>query len=159
TLDLRDGVLRREVRWTSPAGKAVRIRTTRLESFSHRAIVAVRYEGSAVDEPVRIDVQPRLDADEPIPEVTADPRTARAMRAPLVPEYNTHNDTEVWLGRRTRRSGLRIAAGLDHVIEGPVGTVTSSESEEDLARVTTSTELAPGSSLVVVKLLAYGWSA
>src|SRR5690606_25168 len=44
-------------------------------------------------------------------------------------------------------------------IDGPAGTVTSTESEDDLARVTVSTEVSPGSPLVVVKLLAYGWSA
>src|ERR687886_574462 len=37
-LDLRDGVLRRQVEWRTPAGKAVRIRSTRLVSFVHRAI-------------------------------------------------------------------------------------------------------------------------
>jgi alpha,alpha-trehalose phosphorylase len=31
-LDLRDGVLRREVEWLSPAGQAVRVRSTRLVS-------------------------------------------------------------------------------------------------------------------------------
>jgi hypothetical protein len=34
-----------------------------------------------------------------------------------------------------------MAAGIDHVLEGPAGTVTDAESEPDLARVTVSTEL------------------
>src|SRR5829696_9035544 len=42
-LDLRDGVLRREVRWVSPAGQAVRVRSTRLVSFVQRAVAAIRY--------------------------------------------------------------------------------------------------------------------
>jgi trehalose/maltose hydrolase-like predicted phosphorylase len=37
--------------------------------------------------------------------------------------------------------------------------VTTAESEPDLARVTISTELEPGQTLTVVKLLAYGWSS
>jgi alpha,alpha-trehalose phosphorylase len=52
-----------------------------------------------------------------------------------------------------------MAAGLDHVVDGPEGTVIDVESEEDLARLTVSTELVPGASLQVDKLLAYGWSA
>ena len=37
--------------------------------------------------------------------------------------------------------------------------MTASESEPDLARVTISTELAPGERLTMVKLMAYGWSS
>ena len=32
----------------------------------------------------------------------------------------------------TKRSGLRMAAGMDHVVEGPEGTVTDAESRDDL---------------------------
>lgn len=48
---------------------------------------------------------------------------------------------------------------MDHVVDGPEGTVTAVESEPDLARLTVSTELDPGQRLRIVKLLAYGWSS
>jgi len=159
TLDLRDGVLRREVEWTSPAGQTVRIRTTRLVSFVHRAIAAVCYEVEPLGEPARIVVQSSLVANEPIPEKEGDPRAAAALRSPLVGEYHTHNEISASLGHHTRSSGLRMAAALDHIVDGPPGTVTDAESETDLARVTISTELRPGETLKVVKLLAYGWSS
>jgi alpha,alpha-trehalose phosphorylase len=158
-LDLRDGVLRREVEWVSPAGKAVRVRSTRLVSFVQRAVVAIWYEVETLDEPVRIVVQSSLVANEPAPEQTVDPRAAAALRSPLVGAYHTHRDLEAALGHQTRLSGLRMAAAIDHVIEGPAGTLTGVESEPDLARVTFSTELVPGRKLTVVKLLAYGWSS
>ena len=89
-----------------------------------------------------------------------DPRAAAALRAPLICEYHAHHDLEAALGHRTRASGLRMAAGIDHVVAGPDGTVTASGvSEPDLARITVSTELTPGQTLMVVKLLAYGWSS
>ncbi|HEV2072391.1 MAG TPA: glycosyl hydrolase family 65 protein [Thermomicrobiales bacterium] len=158
-LDLRAGVLGREVEWVSPAGQTVRVRSTRLVSFVQRAIVAIRYEVEAVDEPARIVVQSSLVANEPLPEHTDDPRAAAALRAPLVGEYYVHHDLKAALGHRTRVSALRMAAGFDHVLEGPASTVTESESEPDLARVTISTQLEPGQTLKVVKLLAYGWSS
>jgi alpha,alpha-trehalose phosphorylase len=158
-LDLRDGVLRRAVHWISPAGQGVRIRSTRLVSFVQRAVAAICYEVEPVGEPARIVVQSSLIANEPVPEQTDDPRAAAALHAPLIGEYHTHDDLGVALGHRTRASGLRMAAGLDHVVDGPAGTVTSAESEMDLARVTVSTELEPGQTLTVVKLLAYGWSS
>ncbi|HVL22894.1 MAG TPA: glycosyl hydrolase family 65 protein, partial [Thermomicrobiales bacterium] len=158
-LDLRDGVLRREVEWVSPAGQAVRVRSTRLVSFSHRAVAAIHYEVEPLEAPARIVVQSSLVANEPIPEQSDDPRTAVALLAPLVGEYHHHHDLEVSLGHHTRGSGLRMAAGLDHVFNCTVGTVTESESEPDLARVTFSTELDPGQSLTIVKYIAYGWSS
>ncbi|CAN5123513.1 hypothetical protein BH23CHL1_BH23CHL1_05900 [soil metagenome] len=159
TLDLRNGVLRREVDWISAAGQAVRIRSTRLVSFVQRAVAAIYYEVEAIDDPARIVVQSTLVANEPVPEQTDDSRAAAALRAPLISEYHTHNNIKAALGHRTRGSGLRLVAGIDHMIEGPAGTVISAESEPDLARVMVSTELAPGQKLTVIKLLAYGWSS
>jgi alpha,alpha-trehalose phosphorylase len=158
-LDLRDGVLRREVEWISPAGQAVRIRSTRLVSFVQRAIVAIAYEVEALDEPARVVVQSTLVANEPVPEQTDDPRAAAALRSPLVEEYHTHHELEVALGHHTRLSGLRMAAAMSHMLEGPEGTTTECESEPDLARVSFSTELAPGEKVRIVKPLAYGWSS
>lgn len=48
-LDFRDGVLRRNVCWTSPAGRTVKVSSTRLVSFTQRAIVAINYEVEPVD--------------------------------------------------------------------------------------------------------------
>jgi len=158
-LDLRNGALRRDVEWISPAGQAVRIHSTRLVSFVQRSVAAFRFEVEAVDEPARIVVQSALVANEPVPEQTDDPRAAAALRAPLISEFHTHHDLKAALGHQTRRSRLRMAAAMDHIVIGPPTTVTTSDSEPDLARVTISTELAPGERLTVVKLLAYGWSS
>ena len=51
-----------------------------------------------------------------------------------------------------------MAAAMDHVIDGPPGTVESAEAFDDLGRVTVSAEIAPGQPLRIVKFLAYGWS-
>ena len=78
-LDLRDGVLRREVEWVSPAGKAVRIRSTRLVSFVQRAVAAIRYEVEAARRagPHRRAVDPRRQR----ARARADRRSARRRRA------------------------------------------------------------------------------
>jgi alpha,alpha-trehalose phosphorylase len=158
-LDLREGVLRRLAEWASPAGQAVIVRSTRLVSFSQRAVAAILYEVEPVGRSARIVVQSELVANETGPAEADDPRAAAALRAPLVGEQHRHGGLRASLVHRARQSGLRLAAGMDHFVEGPAGTVTEAESEPDLARVTVSTELQPGEGLRIVKLLAYGWSS
>src|SRR5262245_16027216 len=116
-LDLRDGVLRRQVEWVSPAGQAVRIRSTRLVSFVQRAVAAICYEVEALGKPARVVVQSTLVANEPVPEQTDDPRAAAALRAPLISEHHAHHDLAAALGHRTRASDLRLAAAIDHAFE------------------------------------------
>lgn len=160
TLDFRAGVLRRELEWVSPAGRAVRVRSSRLVSFSQRAVVAIRYEVEAVDEPTQLVLQSELVADEPLPATSNDPRVAAALDAPLVSEDCSTHDSRSVLVHVTRASGLRMACGMDHVVEGPsVTEVAQPDVDEDLARVTVATELQPGELLTVVKFVAYGWSA
>src|SRR5918997_6372090 len=158
-LDLRDGVLRREARWLSPARQGVILRTTRLVSFVQRAVAAILYEVEPYGNPARIVVQSELVANEPVEEVTRDPRAAAALRRPLRGEAHGHNGLRASLVHLTRASRLRVAAGMDHVVDGPTDTVTSAESERDLARVTVTTQLEPGQRLRIVKFMAYGWSS
>ena len=159
TLDLRAGVLRREAEWTSPAGQAINVRSTRMVSFVQRSIAAILYEVEPTGASARIGVQSELVANEPMAGESRDPRTAAALAAPLVAEDHAHNALRVSLVHHTRASGLRMAAGMDHVIEGPEGTVTVAESQPDLGRLTVSTELQPGEKLRIVKFLGYGWSS
>jgi len=158
-LDLRDGVLRREVEWISPAGQAALVRTTRLVSFVQRSVAAILYEVEPLRAPARIVVQSELVANEPVPGPEDDPRAAAALRAPLIAERHGHHELRAGLIHKARASGLRMAAGMDHIVDGPEGTTTAAESEPDLARVTVGTELEPGQTLRIVKLLAYGWSS
>src|SRR5687767_4891880 len=66
-LDLRDGVLRREVDWRSPTGREIRVRSIRLVSFVHRSIAAISYQVEPVDATTRIVLQSELVANEPVP--------------------------------------------------------------------------------------------
>ncbi|MGQ0479659.1 MAG: glycoside hydrolase family 65 protein [Pseudonocardia sp.] len=158
-LDFRDGVLRREVEWTSPAGQRVSIRTTRLVSFVQRSIVAIQYEVTPVDAPARIVLQSELVANEQLPRPADDPRVAAALEAPLEAEEVQANHTGVVMVHRTRRSGLRMAAVMDHVWDGSDDVLVTTDGHPDTGRVTLSTTLNPGQCLRLVKFVGYGWSS
>jgi alpha,alpha-trehalose phosphorylase len=158
-LDLRAGVLRRRADWRSTAGTAARVTSTRLVSFVQRSVAAILYEVEALEGPVRVVVQSELVANEPAPPRSPDPRAAAALESPLVSEAHFDHALRVVLVHSTRASKLAMAAGMEHVVEGPEGTDSSAESEPDVGRVTIASDLEPGSRLRVVKLLAYSWSS
>ncbi|MYV44613.1 glycosyl hydrolase family 65 protein [Streptomyces sp. SID2888] len=157
-LDLRAGTLTRTCEWTSPAGTTVRVRSTRLVSFTQRAVAAVAYEVEAVGGPARIVVQSELVANEQLPGRDGDPRAAVVLEAPLEAEEHFAKSGRLRLVHRTRRSGLRVGAAADHVVDGPDPTTTESEAAGDLARLTVTSALAAGQRLRVEKVVSHGWS-
>jgi alpha,alpha-trehalose phosphorylase len=159
-LDLRAGVLRRRAEWVSPAGQAVRVSSVRLVSFTQRAVAAILYEVEPLGAPARLVVQSELVANEPLPVAGGgDPRAGAGVGSVLRSEFFSDHDARVVLVHSTRASDLRMAAAMDHVLEGPPATQMSMESSEDLGRVTVATELEPGQRLRLVKFLGYGWSS
>lgn len=158
-LDLRSGVLRRRVLWTSPAGRTVKVSSVRLVSFTQRAIAAISYEVEPLDAPVRVVVQSELVANEALPPQSRDPRVGAALESPLECEEHQARGTTGLLIHHTKVSGLRIGVAMDHQVEGPPGMVVESESSPDVARVTITGRLKPGERLRIVKLIAYGWSS
>ena len=120
TLDLRAGTLTREAVWISPAGKRIRVTSTRLVSFTQRAVAAIRFEVEAVGNPVRVVLQSELVANESVPAQSADPREAAAMERPLEAVDQSITEYGMVLVHRTRASKLQMAAGMANVVEGPV---------------------------------------
>ncbi|POX44398.1 glycoside hydrolase family 65 protein [Streptomyces sp. Ru72] len=158
-LDLRAGVLHRVCEWASPVGKAVRVRSTRLVSFTHRAVAAIAYEVEPLDDEVRVVIQSELVANEPMPQPSGDPRVAAALESPLRPEEHHAEGARLRLIHRTVGSGLRVAAAADHIVQGPASTRTAGESAHDVARFTVIADLRPGEKLRLEKLVSYGWSS
>ncbi len=158
-LDFRTGTLHRTAEWVTPSGRAVRVTSTRLVSLAQRAIAAVCYEVEAIDGQVRVVVQSELIANEPLPPGSDDPRVAAVLEAPLVWEADAAAGARAGLVHSTRRSKLRIAAVMDHEVEGPADTEIEAESFPHLGRVMVSATLEPGERLRLVKFVAYGWSS
>ena len=160
TLDMREGVLHREVIWVSPAGKKVKVTTTRFVSFAHRSVACVRFQVEAIDAPARIVIQSSLVANEPQPVKNGnDPRAGLSHDLRLRSEHHSHREMHALLAHATESSDLYMVAGMDHMYDGPENTRVSAISEPDLARVTFSSEIDAGETMTVTKFVGYGWSS
>ncbi|MFL6133905.1 MAG: glycoside hydrolase family 65 protein [Nocardioidaceae bacterium] len=157
-LDLRAGVLERRTDWTGPNGSTVRVASRRLVSFTQRVLAAISYEVEPLDDGFYLALQSDLLANAGSVKESRDPRNPAPLTRPLRCELADSDNTCAVLVHRTARSGLRVAAGMDHVLDPPPDAVTTMQLQEDLARLTITCRLERGQRLRLVKLLAYGWS-
>ncbi|MCU1603796.1 MAG: putative glycosidase [Modestobacter sp.] len=163
TLDLKAGVLRRSTEWRSPNGRTVKVTSTRLVSLTRRSIAAIEYSVECTDDggDLYVALQSDLLANEQVEGTGsyADPRASAALARPLQSEMAVARGRHAVLVHRTRRSKLRMAAGMDHMVEVPDSSTEDIEASGDLARYTLAARLPASGKLRLVKYLAYGWSS
>jgi alpha,alpha-trehalose phosphorylase len=159
-MDFREGTLKRTTEWRSPAGQAVRVTSTRLVSLTQRAIVGIEFVIEPLEEQLRIVLQSELVANEELPGGNAlDPRESAILKTPLVSEDHYVTGSMVGLIHSTRKSGLRVGAAMDHIVQGPESTHTCADSSPDVGRFTVTAYVKPGEKLRLVKFVSYGWSS
>lgn len=158
-LDMRAGILTRHAHWRSPAGKQVKVHSTRLVSLAQRGVAAIEYIVEALDEYVRVTVQSELVANEDQPPTSGDPRVSAILEHPLEAVEHERNERGAVLVHRTKASDLMMAAGMTHEIEVPGRVEVTTMAIPDVAGTTVICGLRPGQRLRIVKYLAYGWSS
>ena len=142
-LDFRSGLLGRATDWTSPNGRSVRVTSQRLVSFARRSVAAIAYQVEPLDAgDLYVAGKSYLLANEPQKGARlGSPGAAEALAAPLVSELAAGRGKSGVLVHRTKRSGLRVAVGMDHILEVPGEVDTSVDITDDLARLTIATVL------------------
>lgn len=108
-LDLRAGVLRRELRWTSPTGGTVTLHNERLVPLARRAVVATRWRVQAHDD-VTLTLRPVPDCPHGAPE---EDRAAPGLRTVSC----RHEADGSSVRQRTVRSERGVAVETAHVVE------------------------------------------
>ncbi len=134
-LDLRAGTLEREVLWRAASGALVRVRSSRLVSLTQCSVCAIRYEVAVLEGSARVLARSGLVVNESPPEIeNDDPRVGATLDAPfeaLAP--GRERAVGGLLVHQTRRSKVRVAAAVEHVV-GTDSDVAAAEIEEGLAR-------------------------
>ncbi|MCT1434763.1 glycoside hydrolase family 65 protein [Dietzia maris] len=168
SIDFRDGILRREVVWRTPAGKKVVIRTSRMVSMVEKHLAVMTYEIELPDEPAPVVISSQVlnrqdgeneyssAADDGAPAEGFDPRRAEGLEhrvlEPQVTEdqggYHVH-------GYRCTNSGMTIAVAVDHLLETEDDVAMSHEVDDDSSKIVYHAHVTPGRVLKLTKLAAY----
>ncbi|MDH3682356.1 MAG: glycoside hydrolase family 65 protein [Acidimicrobiia bacterium] len=162
-LDMRTGVLGRELKWSTPAGKHVTVSSSRVVSLEHRHVAAISYEVT-VDRAAPISIVSRLvnradassgpgDDTDTYPE---DPRLGRQLdHRVLQPHLAADDDGRLILGYEVANSHMTLAIGVHHVITTAVPFRLTTTADPDLSEVILSAEALPGEPIQIVKYVTY----
>ncbi len=162
-LDFREGVLKRDLHWSSPAGKQVYIKSRRLVSLEYRHLGVISFEVTLdTAAPVVISSQllNRQDSyatDEPHNgNGDSDPRRARAFSDRVLnAKHHVERDMRTITGYRTTNSRMSLGAGMDHVIETDNAWQMQRTWSEDLGKVVYTIDARPDVPIRITKFFTY----
>ncbi len=155
-LDMRRGVLEREIVWEKHSGKVIRVRSERLVSFVHRHLAAIRYEVTMLRGDAPIVITSELLNVSSAQAEAADPRGTRALGGRvLLPEFHHDGGMRVTLGHVTQTSRMRLACGIEHAIETECPVEIVCRSNEESGRVTFAVEACEGKPVRLDKFMTY----
>ncbi|NOX44279.1 MAG: beta-phosphoglucomutase, partial [Caldiserica bacterium] len=156
-LDLRDGILRRHVRWRHPDGGAVEVRTMRFASMAEPHLAVQVYAVTSLDFAGEAELVFRLDGAPVAPGLPPFPEVGLAHWEPLA--WGTR-DGALYVRLRTRRSGVELAAATCVLPFGlPEGAIEVRMQEGIQPAISLRARLSPGETLFGIRFYAVATSA
>ncbi len=164
-LDMANGVLTRSLIWRTPSGNRVKVKTTRMVSFTHRHVAIMTYEVSVLDAPAPVAISSQLlnraagvdeyrsnkDADD-----FFDPRKGDLFAdRVLVPRLHQSDGARATLGYECANSGMTLAVSMEHMVTCDAPVTHEAHVEEDYAKDVFQARLEPGQVLHVTKVVSY----
>jgi alpha,alpha-trehalose phosphorylase len=162
-LDLRAGVLTRELTWATAGGKHVIVRSSRLVSLEHRHVAAIHYEVVLPEDSAPLvvfsEVVNRQDAESgefAAVERSDDPRLATPLTERVLHEQcRSVEGMRLLLGYRTAHSGMTLGVGVEHLLETALNHRVEADATGDRGKVVVSAQASPGQPLRLTKLITY----
>ena len=165
SVDFRTGVLSRDLLWSTPSGRRVKVSSTRMVSLVHRHLAMMTIEVTLLDQaPIVISSQ-LMNRQDGVDEYHVrsaalgegrDPRRARKFtERVLEPQLAQREEGSVILGYRCRNSGMTLAAGYWNHIEAPFETQIETTLHDDLAKTVISAHPQAGETLRITKFVSY----
>lgn len=169
TLDLRDGVLRRELVWRTPGGNRVRLRTSRMVSFTQRHLAVMTYEVTVLDKRAPVVVSSQvINREAGLDEyrvtqggnnhdgTVADPRRAELpAEQVLQPVMHWGDEVRAIQAYRCAHSGMTLAVAADHAVESESAYEVLNQVEEHVAKQVFRIRAEPGRPTTITKVVSY----
>ena len=155
-LDMRAGTLDREILWQTRSGKQVSIKSRRLVSFEYRHVAAISYEVTVVNAEVPLVISSEVINRQARPTNYTDPRKARGFtHQALLSRAHYSNDRRILLSYATQNSKMKLACGVEHLMETDCRYSYTAECSEDLGKVVFNVDARPDTPIRLTKYITY----
>ncbi len=155
-LDMKAGLLQREITWESPSGALFDIQITRMVSLVRRHLACIVYRVRPLRAPAVVEFSSVLNGRTENARSGDDPRGGSGLPVDTLKTLHIlGKDLGAEVVQVTRHSGLKYACRTEHVlIRGTPGTVRCTE-EEDRVVHTVEASADRGENILLVKYIAY----
>ncbi len=164
-LDMRNGVVERNLVWEMFSGKQISIRSKRLVSMEHRHLAAISYEVTVLNDKAPVIISSEIidhenyaegDEEQQIYGNGGDPRRASKLEhRVLEPRMNDVQDTGVILCHSTRNSKMTITSGIEHTLETNCDFAYTSRAADDRGKVVFMVDARKGEPINLTKYMTY----
>ena len=164
-LDMRNGVVERNLIWEMFSGKQISIRSKRLVSMEHRHLAAISYEVTVLNDKAPVIISSEIidhenyaeeDEEQQTHGNGGDPRRAsRLEHRVLEPCLNEARDTSVILCHSTRNSKMTITSGIEHTLETNCDFSRTSRAADDRGKVVFMVDAQKGEPISLTKYMTY----
>ena len=164
-LDMKNGVVERNLVWKMFSGKQISIRSKRLVSMEHRHLAAISYEVTILNDKAPVIISSEIidhenyaegDGEQQTQGDGGDPRRAsRLEHRVLEPCLNEARDTSVVLCHSTRNSKMTITSGIEHTLETNCDFSHASRAAEDRGKVVFMVDGRKGEPITLTKYMTY----
>ena len=158
-LDMRNGLLQRDLTWSTAAGKHVTVRSSRLVSLEHRHLMAIEYE-VCIDRAAPVSILSRtvnrMDRPSTPGRERLDARLGRRLdHRVLEGQLAEEHGERALLGYQTANSRMSLGLGVQHVVDTGNGHDVVSRVSTDFTELVVTADAEAGVPIRIVKYVSY----
>lgn len=158
-LDLRKGILERNLVWDTASGKQVRIQSKRLVSFPERHLAAIEYTVTMLNAEAHLAITSEMLTEQNTFDNVGDPRKAPKLGEVLIPRIQRNRESRLVLGHSACNSHMQMVCGIDHQLITEEPYKTESQLSENQGRVAFTLNVKENSPVTLIKYITYHTSS
>ncbi|GAB6988583.1 glycoside hydrolase family 65 protein [Paenibacillus pini] len=155
-LDMRKGILFRQIEWEAPSGQRVMLKIRRMVALQHKHLAIVDYEVQSLNFSGNITITSSIDGEIKGAEATDDPRLGAGFKEPsLLLEEIEHGEVFSAIKQRTRHSGFALLTAMKHQVQSQSEIKVAEKIEDQLISHEFTGLLQKGESVSLTKYISY----